>query len=111
MEHPFLNLDAPILSSTKICYKSWGEGKDDATPEIGKRYAEVEGQPMIFTADNWDKFLELDKAKKFNRLSACSSLPKPVHKYWDDKFSQVKLNVQVEKELKSLDSLDDILKK
>jgi hypothetical protein len=75
MEYGWFDLDIPLLADTKIC-SSWADKDDDAVPQVGNYYAQVNGEHRLFTADNWNEYLELEKSGVVERKAACAQLTK-----------------------------------
>lgn len=73
MEVRWLPMVVPILASAKIC-DSWAAKDDDAVPEVGTYYARVDGQDRLFTAKNWEEYLQADKAGKVELKAATAIL-------------------------------------
>ena len=75
MEYPWFTINVPLLASGRICQR-WSDNSNESIPEIGTVYAEVNGAPRTFNADNWDEWIHLqeDKANKITNKSACAHL-------------------------------------
>ncbi len=78
MEYPWFPLSVPLFSGAKIVDR-WGDASLDSVPEVGVFYAEIEGEPKIFSADNWDEYIKFeDEGKVTKKASGAQLTPKQI---------------------------------
>ena len=75
MEYPWFDVRVPLLASARIC-SCWADNNNEAIPEVGVFYSEVDGIPRTFDKENWHEWIHIqeDKTKKIGIKSACAHL-------------------------------------
>lgn len=82
MEYSWFDMSVPLLASARVCQR-WSDNSNEAIPEVGTVYAEVDGVPHTYNATNWKEWVEVqeDKTKKVTNKSACAHLT-PTQQAW-----------------------------
>lgn len=75
MEYPWYETAVPVFSSAKPCL-SWGAKDSKKAGETGVLYTETEEGVMLFTRDNWEKYLALKERNAIIKEATCTILPK-----------------------------------
>ncbi len=75
MEYPWFSVRVPLLASARVC-ACWADNNNEAIPEVGVFYAEVDGIPRVFNETNWAEWMHIqeDKTMKIGTKSACAHL-------------------------------------
>ena len=75
MEYPWFSVRVPLLASARVC-SCWADNSNEAIPEVGVFYAEVNGVPRVFDQENWAEWVHIqeDKNNKIGIKSACAHL-------------------------------------
>jgi len=82
MEYAWFDMSVPLLASAKVCER-WSDNSNEAIPEVGYVYAEVNGTPKMFGKDNWEEWVHAqeDKTNVITNKSACAHLS-PQQQLW-----------------------------